>query len=351
MIAHRALQNPDLFTSVHYKQAALAVIIGIIIRLLIALPSLCIKFILYLLSFVLPLHLTTWDDTVLNTLAFIENHVLQLPLFLLSLMRYAAPSALDDLFMMSLRWVDHTYAVKHQHQDHSDPTFRPAYYPSLSQYSKGSAEKRSPQTTRQKIESAVAFFSRFAKKGSISLAVYAASFIPKIGRFVLPAASFWTFKSAVGLGPASLIFGIGVFLPQRFLVVFLQSYFASRGLVRELLEPYFSRIPFTKEEKKKWFRSREGLLFGFGIGFYLLLRLPLLGVLVYGIAEASTAYLITKVSDPPPPPSEYKNFAETQTEWRNKQKFLNLSLSNLDSLHDKPPPYSEVDPYPAASAQ
>mgnify|MGYP001116418319 FL=1 len=38
MIAHRALQNPDLFTSVHYKQAALAVIIGIIIRLLIALP-------------------------------------------------------------------------------------------------------------------------------------------------------------------------------------------------------------------------------------------------------------------------------------------------------------------------
>jgi len=38
MIAHRALQNPDLLTSVHYKQAALAVIIGIIIRLLIALP-------------------------------------------------------------------------------------------------------------------------------------------------------------------------------------------------------------------------------------------------------------------------------------------------------------------------
>jgi len=57
------------------------------------------------------------------------------------------------------------------------------------------------------------------------------------------------------------------------------------------------------------------------------------------------------VSDPPPPPADYKDFAETQTEWRNKQKFLNLSLSKLDSLYDKPPPYSEVDPYPAASAQ
>jgi uncharacterized protein involved in cysteine biosynthesis len=56
--------------------------------------------------------------------------------------------------------------------------------------------------------------------------------------------------------------------------------------MRELLEPYFARIKFTSEEKRKWFRAREGLLVGFGIGFYVLLRVPLLGVLIYGIAEA-----------------------------------------------------------------
>jgi hypothetical protein len=39
-------------------------------------------------------------------------------------------------------------------------------------------------------------------------------------------------------------------------------------------------------------------LFGFGVGFYIFLRIPLLGVLIYGIAEASTAYLITKITDP-----------------------------------------------------
>lgn len=65
----------------------------------------------------------------------------------------------------------------------------------------------------------------------------------------------------------------------------------------------------------------------------------------------STAYLITKVSDPPPPPSESQGFAASQTEWRNKQKFLSLSLANLDALHDKPPPYSEVDPHPVSSQQ
>lgn len=59
--------------------------------------------------------------------------------------------------------------------------------------------------------------------------------------------------------------------------------------MRELLEPYFSRVKFTSEQKRKWFRDREGLLFGFGVGFYLLIKVPLLGVLIYGIAEASTA--------------------------------------------------------------
>lgn len=97
------------------------------------------------------------------------------------------------------------------------------------------------------------------------------------------------------------------------------------------LEPYFSRIRFTKEQKKHWFHDREGLLFGFGVGFYLFLRIPLLGVLIYGIAEASTAYLITKITDPPPPPARSEDFAASQQEWKNKHEFLNLNLTNLDA--------------------
>lgn len=36
--ANRSLQNPKLFTSEHYKQAALAVAAGLAIRLLVAIP-------------------------------------------------------------------------------------------------------------------------------------------------------------------------------------------------------------------------------------------------------------------------------------------------------------------------
>jgi hypothetical protein len=37
-LAHRALQNPDIFTSDHYRQAAVAVAAGIGIKFLVSLP-------------------------------------------------------------------------------------------------------------------------------------------------------------------------------------------------------------------------------------------------------------------------------------------------------------------------
>ena len=242
--------------------------------------------------------------------------------------------------MDSLRWVDLTYVEKHKNEN--PDKLRDMYYPNLRQYTKKDGSTGSSSTA----EGVSMFLYRFARKGLISLAIFGLSYLPIVGRLVLPAASFYTFGNAVGLGPASVIFGTSVFLPRRYLVIFLQTYFASRSLMRELLEPYFARIHFTKEEKKKWFRDREGLLFGFGIGFYVLLRVPLLGVLIYGIAEASTAYLITKITDPPPPPSHSQGFAASQLEWKNKHEFLKLSLSNLDAFQEKPPPYTPVDPYP-----
>jgi hypothetical protein len=326
--AHRALQNPAIFTSEHYRQAALAVAAGIGIRLIVAVPTIGIRVLLWMLSWVISMDSVGWDDSIVNGLGFIEEYVLQVPFFLMALMRYITPT-LDNLFMDSLRWVDSTYVQKHKHDDPAQ--LRPMYYGPLRQYRPTDGSTH----TSSAAEAASMFVLRSARKAAISLAVFALSYLPVVGRLVLPAASFYTFNRAVGLGPASLIFGTGLFLPRRYLVVFLQSYFASRGLMRELLEPYFARIKFTKEEKRNWFRSREGILFGFGVGFYVLIRVPLVGVLIYGIAEASTAYLITKITDPPPTPDQRGEFAASQQEWRNKHEFLSLTLDNLDKIHSK----------------
>jgi len=229
--------------------------------------------------------------------------------------------------MQSLQWVDMTYVHKHK-QDNPDD-LRDMFYPNLRMYRKVDGSTHSESTA----QAVSMFLYRFGRKGAISLLVYALSYLPYVGRFVLPAASFYTFNKATGLGMALLIFGAGIFLPRSYLVIFLQSYFASRSLMRELLEPYFARVRFSKEQKRAWFRSREGVLFGFGLGFYYLIKVPLVGVLIYGIAEASTAYLVTKITDPPPPPEEMGQYAEGQQVWKNKHEFLDLSLASIDSIH------------------
>ena len=183
--------------------------------------------------------------------------------------------------------------------------------------------------------------TRFGKRAVESpLAVYVLSFLPVVGRFVLPAASFYTFRKSVGTPPAIAIFAHPYSQPRRYLVMFLQLYFSSRTLTRELVSV---RIcveieiltgtagsvlpPRQPPPPKRSFGSRtvEGVLFGFAITFTLFVRIPLVGVLIYGIAEASTAYLITKITDPPPPPAEEKEFVEKQIHWKNKHEFISFA--------------------------
>ena len=133
--------------------------------------------------------------------------------------------------MDSLQWVDQTYVQKHKSEDPN--TLRAMYYPNMRMYSThGDTSKH-----KAPMDAVMAFLIRFGRRAAISLGIYALSYLPIVGRFVLPAASFYTFNKAVGPVPATVIFGSGIFLPRRYLVVFLQSYFSSRSLMRELVFP------------------------------------------------------------------------------------------------------------------
>lgn len=356
--AHRALQNPALFTTSHYKQAALAVLAGLAIRLLVSIPTYFIRSILLIIGLFTDLSHTTWDDYLVNGLHYIENHVLQVPFFLVSFMRYLSP-AMDHMFMDSLLWVDETYTAKHAGENADD--LRAMYYPNLKQYDEevygdadvGQIRGGERKKTKDPRAALQAFLLRFGKKAALSLGVYVATFVPYVGRFVLPAASFYTFNQAVGTPAAVVIFGSGIFMPKRYLVMFLQSYFSSRSMMRELvrlsahhlqfftkltmtqLDPYLSRIRFSRAQRAAWFHERSGVLYGFAFSFFLALKIPLVGVLIYGIAEASTAYLVTKITEPPPPPPALEEFRQSDVHWKNKKAFLSMPLHKLDRLNIK----------------
>ena len=148
--------------------------------------------------------------------------------------------------MDSVKWVDSTYYAKHEGEDPS--TLRPTYYPNLRLY----ATRDGSTNTKSTAEAITFFLMRFGKKAGLSLAVFALSYIPYIGRFVLPAASFYTFRSVAGWGPAGIVFGTGIFLPRKYLVIFLQSYFASRSLMRELVRPQLIGSPHNCISEDAW---------------------------------------------------------------------------------------------------
>lgn len=62
---------------------------------------------LWFLSLIFNLDSVTWDDRVVEGLDFLANHVLQVPLFLMTLMRYVTPT-LDNLYVI---WRLETQAV------------------------------------------------------------------------------------------------------------------------------------------------------------------------------------------------------------------------------------------------
>ena len=159
-------------------------------------------------------------------------------------------------FMDSLQWVDQTYVQKHKSDD--PRTLRSMYYPNLRLYeTRGDTSKH-----KAPMDAAFAFLVRFSRRAAMSLAIFAFSYLPVVGRFVLPAASFYTFNKSVGPVPATFIFGLGLFLPRRYLVVFLQSYFSSRSLMRELVSSgacsspivqLFPRLFFTAQSNQHLF--------------------------------------------------------------------------------------------------
>lgn len=67
-----------------------------------------VRVLLWMSSFLVDLHSSTWDDKIIEGLAFIQNYVLQIPLFLMTFLRYLVPT-MDNMYtspLVSLSYPD-----------------------------------------------------------------------------------------------------------------------------------------------------------------------------------------------------------------------------------------------------
>lgn len=420
--AVRALKNPYLIESGYYQRAGRAIGVSFIIQIILWVPIWILQFVVWCLMLVASESVVAYLRDTVDALEFIENNVLNVGLFLVSAVRFFQPE-MDNMFLMSLQFVDSVYKKKHpestrsyysnltqSHGHHNEvpqpfsntPVYEnqtfsgtPVYgnqtinegYSQLGEktfsdtpvygskainegYSQFNEKPPLPPRPSEQSSSFTSqtkqidrrtgslvqvyikkvttfwknnkgfgiFIQRSLKRSAFSLGVYFLSGLPVIGRFVTPAVSFYSFNNVVGTPTALGIFAIGLAIKKRYMFMFLSTFWGGRSLVHGLLAPYFARVPFTKPEREQWFKAREGIMFGFGCGFYWVMKTPFIGVLAYGIAEASAAYLITKVSDPLPPPGpELNKWVETELTWTKQDTFLSGVTLDTDGFGDATP--------------
>ncbi|CAN6634640.1 hypothetical protein TRVA0_014S02652 [Trichomonascus vanleenenianus] len=309
---YRAIKNPELAKSGYYRKAGEAILWSLAIQLILWIPLIVARGTLIVLYYVTGQYAEGAESSIEGWIGRLKfwREVLNVGPVLISAVRFIRPE-MDDLFLKSLQFVDRVYKQKH-------PESNREFYRALIRYDSEKATTATPVTKPRKRDSILRFIKKTGMRAAQTIAVYSLSGVPVLGKLVLPAVSFYSFNEVVGTAAAICIFSAGLFVPRHWMMVFLSTFWGSRRLVRELLSPYFSRVPFSRVEKEHWFSAREGIMFGFGAGFYLLLRIPFLGVLVYGFAEASAAFLLTKVSDPPPAPSLLHTWTTHQTVWTEK---------------------------------
>ncbi|OZJ02337.1 hypothetical protein BZG36_04592 [Bifiguratus adelaidae] len=251
-------------------------------NLLIAVPVLLLRGLFSVIAQTSP-----WDDTQAQKslrvfLKGVQSLISHVPLAGLMCMRYVYPKPLDDLFVNSLQFAD----TQRQHASNEL-----SYAARL-------------QRTRYKVDAWAnfqGFLRRTYKRVRLGLAVLALSKLPYVGSYVIPLASSYAVYKSLGPYLAVAIGAFSLVVPETYISQLMAALLGMRALTRELLDPYFVRMGMSSKQKAQWFRAREDTLFGFSAALYFFVRIPVVGVFCYAVAQAAAAHLLIAISEPPLP--------------------------------------------------
>lgn len=75
----------------------------------------------------------------------------------------------------------------------------------------------------------------------------------------------------------------------------LQVYFTARALGWELLDPYFEKLEVRFDAQRAFVEQHRKPLVGFALPFSLVMSIPLVGPLLFGVAQAAAGTLVLEV--------------------------------------------------------
>ncbi|KAI8353368.1 hypothetical protein BD560DRAFT_408374 [Blakeslea trispora] len=261
-------KNPNMrkqrFLKVFIYLCTISFVLFILTKALIVIPLQIVKGILWFTSD----KASHADEALERANRLIHEAVAYVPLCALLFMQYLYPKPLDDLFMESLAYLDEKNPQR--------PPYASNFWRDIH-----------------------AYLIRSWKKLRIGFVLLLLSTIPRVGPFVFPTAGAYTSYRALGRTQAVAVGICFFFLPERATMELVRGLIGMRSLMRELLAPYFVRMNMSHKEKLRWFSGRKDVLFGFSAIAYLMIRIPIVGVVAYGVAQAASAYMLTVVTEPP----------------------------------------------------
>ncbi|MEM6991968.1 MAG: EI24 domain-containing protein [Myxococcota bacterium] len=79
----------------------------------------------------------------------------------------------------------------------------------------------------------------------------------------------------------------------------VQAYLTSRSIGWEMLDPYFDKLEWRFDDQQRFVARHRSALVGFGLPISLLMMIPIVGPLIFGLAQASAAVLVADVLERP----------------------------------------------------
>lgn len=80
----------------------------------------------------------------------------------------------------------------------------------------------------------------------------------------------------------------------------LQGYFTARALGWELLDPYFEKLNYKFDAQHDFIKQHRRAMLGFSLPFSFVMAIPLVGPMVFGVAQAATGTLVNDILERPP---------------------------------------------------
>jgi len=127
----------------------------------------------------------------------------------------------------------------------------------------------------------------------------------------LAAAPGLPLSTALGVAMVRLLWfvalGIGAFVLSLVPVVgqvlgpVMQGYLGARGLAWELLDPYLDKLGLGFSAQRGFVAAHRPALVGFGLPLMFIMAVPLIGPLLFGLAQGAAAKLVVEVIEAPIP--------------------------------------------------